>query len=123
MFQTCNCSSLLLPEVSSKQCYANNIGLLKLECCRRLIPGLLTCLQQHHVCFLYTLNHKKSSGLKHLSQETSKRRASPVRIPALGQRVSCLNITFHKNGFFLLAHKNILCIDVLWIKNNKKHSL
>ena len=75
------------------------------------------------ICFLCTLNLKKNSGLRNLSQETSKRRASPARIPALGKKVSCPNITFYQNGFFLLAHKNILCIDVFCIKKNKKHLL
>ena len=67
------------------------------------------------------LTNKKISGLRNQSQETSKRRIYPARIMALTQKVLCLKITFYKNGLFPLAHKNIFCIDVLWITNNKNN--
>ena len=92
---------------------------MTLECCRKFTLSLLTW-SKNIICFLYTLNHEKRSGLRNLSQEISKIRTTSARIPTLAQKVSCLNITFHKNGFFLLAHKNILRIDAFWIKNNIK---
>ena len=53
--------------VHTEPYYAKYIDLLTLECCRKFILGLLIW-SENIIYFLYTLNHKKSSGLRNQSQ-------------------------------------------------------